>query len=215
MTPKILAPAALAAVLPAMASAQSPVEFAYGFAVTSNYISDGATQSDDNPALQGYVEGSYRLFYGGVWASTVDFNDGDQVEFDIYAGVRQTFGSLDFDLNYTRYVYDDSGDCCGDIILVLGYPIEGIGAVGFEQKWDPEEGRVWSELAAGVTFAEVWEAGGVIGTDFGTRDEGERDRVAWDLGVSRGLGDYATLDLRYYDSNYDDATGVVTISFDF
>jgi hypothetical protein len=39
--------------------------------------------------------------------------------------------------------------------------------------------------------------------------------VAWDLGITRGLGDYASLDLRYYDSNYDDATGVVTISFDF
>jgi uncharacterized protein (TIGR02001 family) len=64
-------------VLGLAASTAGAQEFAlnYGVAVTSNYISDGVTQSNDNPALQGYVEGSYGLFYGGVWASTVDFAD--------------------------------------------------------------------------------------------------------------------------------------------
>ena len=43
-------------------------EFAlnYGVALTSNYIDNGTTQSDDKPALQGYNEGSYGLFYGGL-----------------------------------------------------------------------------------------------------------------------------------------------------
>ena len=57
--------------------------------------------------------------------------------------------------------------------------------------------------------------GGTIGTDFGTLRPRQGRQVAWDVGVSRGLGDFATVDLRYYDSNDDPDTAVLTISVDF
>lgn len=219
MQTRVMTTAAVAAalVLPGVASAQDAFALNYGVAITSNYISDGVTQTDDGPAVQPYVEASYGMFYGGVWASNVDFGDGDpdNWEFDFYAGIRHTLGMVDVDVNYTRYVYDSSGDCCGEFVAILGYPVYDLGAVGGEFKWDPENNTTWAELAGGFYLAEVWEIGGVIGTDFGTRDEGTRDRVAWDLGVTRTLTDFANVDLRYYDSNYDDATGVVTINLDF
>ena len=49
-------------------------ELSYGAAVTSNYIDKGTAQSDGKPAVQGYVEGAYGIFYGGVWSSTVDID---------------------------------------------------------------------------------------------------------------------------------------------
>jgi uncharacterized protein (TIGR02001 family) len=211
-----------AAALGLMAGTAAAQEFAlnYGVAVTSNYISDGTTQSNDHPALQGYVEGSYGLFYGGVWSSTVDFPDDpvfgdDTLEFDLYVGVRPTLGDLSFDLSYYRYIYDDSGDCCGEIILALEYPMADLGAVGAEFDYDPETELQWGELGATVSFLTDWEVGGTVGTDFGTQELGEDDKVAWDVGVTRALGDFAAVDLRYFDSNYDPDRGVLTIGLDF
>ena len=108
MIQKAMIQAALPVLALAFATgAAAAQEFAlnYGVAFTSNYIDNGTTQSDDHPALQGYVEGSYGLFYGGVWASTVDFPEdpefgGDNLEFDLYAGIRPTLGDLSFDLSY-------------------------------------------------------------------------------------------------------------------
>lgn len=206
------------------APASPALTFSYGFAVTSNYIDQGVTQSDDNPALQGYVEAGFGLFYTGVWASTVDFGgndvddgefEGDQVEFDLTLGIRPTFGQLWTDLNYTRYLYDNSGDCCGEIIGAAGYPITDFAELAGEVDWDPEENTTWIEASLGLTFAEVWQMSGALGTDFGTEEWGERDKVAFDVGLGRSLGDIGTVDLRYYDSNYDDGNLVLTIGADF
>lgn len=204
----------------ASGAAAQQVELSYGVAVTSNYISDGATQSDDNPALQGYVEAAYNLFYAGVWSSTVDFGDDpdfgrDNFEFDLYVGVRPTVGDFSFDLSYYRYIYDDSGDSNGEFVLIGEYPVADFGTVGAEFDYDPDANTRWGEVAGGLGFAEVWTVGGAVGTDFGSEDWGEDDKVAWNAGVTRGVGEIASVDLRYHDSNYDPGTTVLTLYLDF
>jgi uncharacterized protein (TIGR02001 family) len=201
------------------AAAQDAFELSYGAAVTSNYIYHGATQSDDRPALQGYVEGSYGLFYGGIWSSTVDFPGDpefgrDNFEFDLYAGIRPTFGDLSVDLSYYRYLYDHSGDCCGHVQLVLGYPVADIGEIGLEYDYDPVENTQWLEGSGSLSFASVWSVGGKLGGDFGTNGE-DSDELAWDGGVNRTLGDFANVDLRWYDSNFDSGKAVVALGVDF
>lgn len=201
------------------AAAQQAPALSYGFAITSNYIDDGSTQSNDNPALQGYVEGSLGIAYGGVWASTVDFPGDpdlgrDRAEFDLYAGVRQTFDLLTLDASYYRYLYDRSGDCCGEFKLAANYPMADLGALGAEIDYDPSGKTRWGSLGAELYFGRVWTAGGSVGTDFGSEDLGER-KVAYDVGLNRTLGDKANVDLRYYDSNFDPGHVVVTIGMDF
>lgn len=200
-------------------AAQDERGIAYGVSFTTNYISDGATQSDDKPAVQGYVEGFYDIFYGGIWTSTVSFPGDpvygdDNLEIDAYLGLRRSFGDLDLDLSYYRYFYDQSGDCCGEFVLVAGYPMADLGAVGLEFDYDPEEDTTWLAGSMGVFFLDAFEVGGSVGTDFGTKDWGERDKVAWDFGVSRGVGEIATVDLRYHDSNYDPGRLVLSMDID-
>ena len=196
------------------AAAQDSFSLSYGAAVTSNYIDKGTSQSDGKPAVQGYVEGAYGIFYGGVWTSTVDIY-GDNLEVDLYAGVRPELGGdLTIDFSYYRYLYDDSGDCCGEFILLAGYAVADIGEVSAEFDYDPVNDTQWGELGASMGIVAEFTLGGKIGTDFGSYDLG-KDKVAWDVGVSRGLGDFATVDLRYYDSNDDPDTAVLTISVDF
>lgn len=201
------------------AAAQERPELRYGLGVTSNYIYKGETQSDDDPALQGYVEGSYGMFYGGVWGSTVDFpGDGelgrDSIEFDLYAGMRRTFNLLTVDASYYRYLYDDSGDCCGEFKLAASYPMADLGALGAEVDYDPSEKTRWGALEAELYFGRVWTVGGSVGTDFGSEDLDER-KVAYDVGLNRALGENAKVDLRYFNSNFDPGHVVVSIGMDF
>jgi uncharacterized protein (TIGR02001 family) len=89
----------VAAVLPALlclpfaASAQATTSL--GFAITTDYVSGGETQTDGGPAVQGYVEVELQAgFYFGAWASNVDFGDDNRVELDLYAGFRNEVGRL-------------------------------------------------------------------------------------------------------------------------
>lgn len=219
MSGRILAGAAMLALVAGAAAAQQQPELYYGVGVTSNYVDKGATQSNDNPALQGYVEGSLGLVYGGVWASTVDFPGDedfgkDQLEIDLYAGVRRTFDVFTVDASYYRYLYDHSGDCCGKFKLAASLPMADLGEVGGEVEYDPVGETKWGELRAALYFADIWTLGGTVGTDFGSDDLGDR-KVAYDVGLNRTLGDKANVDLRYYDSNFDPGHVVVSIGMDF
>ncbi|MFT3973048.1 MAG: TorF family putative porin [Amaricoccus sp.] len=219
MIGRILGGLALAGLCAGGAAAQQRPELSYGFAITSNYIDDGATQSNDNPAVQGYVEGSLDIFYAGLWSSTVDFPGDDdfgrdRFEFDLYAGVRKTFDLLTLDASYYRYLYDRSGDCCGEFKLAASYPMADLGALNAEFDYDPSARSRWGEVGTELYFAQVWSVGGTVGTDFGSDDLDER-KVAYDVGVNRKLGGNANVDLRYYDSNLDPGHVVVAIGMDF
>jgi uncharacterized protein (TIGR02001 family) len=181
--------------------------------VTSNYISKGVTQSDNRPALQAYAEASQGIFYGGLWSSTVDLDD-DQVEFDLYAGVRPTLGDFDVDFSYVRYIYNRSGNCCGEFQLDVAYPMADLGSVGVGFDYDPENDLRWGETALGFNVSPRWIIAGTLATDFGSYGYDD-DMVAWDAGVTRTLGDFAWVDLRYYDTNIFAARGVVAIGVDF
>jgi uncharacterized protein (TIGR02001 family) len=212
--------AALTLTLVAPVVAQDRPELSYGINITSNYINKGLTQSNDNPALQGYVEAAYGMFYGGVWSSTVDFPGDpefgdDNLEFDLYAGVRHAFGDLSVDVSYLRYLYDDSGDCCGEFVLGASYPIADLGELNAEFDYDPVGDTRWLQMGAALDLPAEFSIGGTVGTDFGSMQLGEDDQVAWDVGLTRGLGDFAAVDLRYYHSTYEDGTAVLSIGIDF
>ena len=82
--------AALLAALAAPAFAQDAAEeesgpFSFNIGVVSDYAFRGVSQTNEGPAFQGGVDFSHDSgFYAGVWASNVDFVDGDgaNAEFD-------------------------------------------------------------------------------------------------------------------------------------
>lgn len=110
--------AALLAALSAPAFAQDAEEasspFAFSVGVVSDYAFRGVSQTNEGPAVQ--VGGSYSHdsgFYGGIWASNVDFVDGDgaNAEVDFYVGWNhQINDTLTFDVSALQYVYVDQND---------------------------------------------------------------------------------------------------------
>ena len=209
-----LVAALIALVAPVSAQAQENPRVSWGVLATSNYIYRGISDSDEKPALQGYVTATNGFIYGGAWASTVDI-DGDYGELDLYFGVTPEFGQLDVDISYRRFLYNRSGDCCGEIGLALGYPAGSVVDIAGAFYWDPENDTTWAEAGIAGTVYEDFEVGGSIGGDFGSGDFGVEDQVAWDLGVSYGFLESGTVDVRYHQSTNMSARAVLSIGFDF
>ncbi|MCC0034016.1 MAG: hypothetical protein H6887_01965 [Hoeflea sp.] len=189
-------------------------DVAFGVGVANNYISRGSTQSADKPIIDGYMEATYGIFYAGVWASRVDIAP-DDVEIDVYGGIRPEFGQLSLDLGYARYIYDSSGNVSGELYGKGSFAVTDSFSIGADVFWDPANKTNW--VAAKTEFSGLpYEISfsGSIGSDFGTLNLGS-DKVAWDAGFSRSFADdTVTLDLRYYDSNRDPARFVARLAFD-
>lgn len=94
---------ALGTAMPAAAQ----VSFSFGADIVSNYISRGATQTNNGAAFQPWAELEYMGLYAGLWASNVN-NGTDNLEVDIYGGYRWGFGGGTLDIGYALYTYDNS-----------------------------------------------------------------------------------------------------------
>jgi uncharacterized protein (TIGR02001 family) len=83
-------------------------ELSANVGLVSQYSFRGIAQSNENPALQGGFDISHSSgLYAGVWASNVDFNDGDEahIETDLYAGYANTVDKFSYDLGVIYYAY--------------------------------------------------------------------------------------------------------------
>ena len=187
----------------------SAIDVAFGVAVTSQYVARGIAQST-GPAVQAYIEPSFGIFYVGAWASTVSpsiIGAGDNIELDLYGGVRPEFGNLSLDLGYVHYLYDGSGSCCGEAYLKASYAFTdniSAGAEIYHNLTDFSYGEVNASLSG-----LPWElaASAAVGTDF-------NGGTNWNAGLSRTFADMFTVDLRYHDHSAGPALFVATLSFD-
>ena len=195
----------------------SQFDIAFGAAVTSRYISRGVDQSD-GPAFQAYIEPSYGIFYAGIWASTVDgdfvgIDPRDDVEINFYAGIRPEFGNLALDLGYARYVYDASGDCCGEFYAKGTYTFTEQFSAGGELYFDPEADTVYGVANAAVVLPYDVTLSAAVGKWL---DSNSHDYVDWNVGLSYTVAETFTIDGRYHDSEDPANHGrfVVTLSVD-
>lgn len=208
----ILAGAGLALAVGATAARAQDVTVYGGVTVTSNYVFRGVTFSDDGPAVQPYVEVEVNGFYAGLWGSNVDFGPGgtDNFEVDYYIGYRgETQGGFSYDLNYDRFTFDDTGDCCGEFNVVLGYPVGDKVGLSAVFAYDPEAETLASAVGASYAINDAVSVSGSYGYDEALSHN------YWDLGVNYAVNDTTSLDLRYYETTDTDALLVAGVSFDF
>ena len=181
-------------------------ETSVGVALTSDYLSNGLTQSGGNPALQAYVEHGFATgFYVGVWASTVDLAP-DNLEVDLYLGFRNEVGALSYDVSYYRYYYDDSGDCCGEAFLSLGYAVSDQVSLGLEMKSDLE-GSLFVTPELGYDFGNGLSVGGLW------RYEKDSPERYWSVAGAYALDNGASVEVAYHDRT--DAAGRFTLTLAF
>ena len=202
---------------------------ALGIAGTTDYVSRGITQTDSNPAIQGYIEPSYGLgsFWGdafvNIWSSNVDFGDDFQgAEIDVAAGLKPKFLGPKWSPNigWVHYFYapEDVSPAYGEVYAKTDYTFgendiytlralvffaPDFSQTGFNATWVAGGGRVkfWKNFAA---YAGV-------GYQFFENPNAHED-LAWTAGLSY-YWKTLTFDVRYWDTNLRDDQCVVRSGF--
>lgn len=192
---------------------------------TSDYVFRGISQSWEDPAAQGGVDATCGMFYAGVWGSKVDFvrpnhsyDDGDaNLEIDLYAGIKPTWGPLTFDLGVIYYMYPGGDDLPGaelDYVELKG-GVSGTWnnfALGGTLFWSPEyTGETGNTLTlegtAGYTFKAIGPVTPTVSALIGTvqfldSNFDNLDYVYWNAGLALAI-DKFTLDFRYWGTDND------------
>lgn len=96
----------------ALAAAAAPVSansLSSTFTLASDYLFDGVSQTQNDPALQASLDWSHDSgFFLGTWASNVDFGPGDpaDIEIDFYGGYAAEYESgWGWTAGFARYTY--------------------------------------------------------------------------------------------------------------
>lgn len=194
---------------PAVVAAEG-LTFSGGATLTSRYVSNGIRQSD-GIAFQPWIEGEVNGFYFGAWGSNVSKDLlGQSTEIDLYLGYRNEVGQFSYDIGYAHYFYrGPKEDCCGEVILALGYtPVEPL-TLGMKLKYDPDakvtNASLNGEYAVNDKVALAAEIGKI-------NKGGHR---YWSFGGSYAINDALGVSLSYHDSNIDKGTGVLAFDYSF
>ena len=193
----------------ALAGTASAQDISFNLTATSDYVWRGVSQSDEDFAIQGGADFESGIFYAGTWASTVDFGDETDAEWDIYLGVAPSAAGFDWDFGVTHYMY--MGDADGsdyDFTEASAAVSRAIGAVTYGMKvayspdfFGAEDDATYLEANFELEPAPQWSVSGAVGQQW--VDSGA-DYLGWNLGVGYAFNDVFGLDLRYHDTNEHD-----------
>ncbi|MBX3482841.1 TorF family putative porin [Phenylobacterium sp.] len=207
--PPLSAPlAALLLVLAASpALAQEKPSVAFNAGAASDYVFRGVSQTDRDPQVYAGADVSLGAGYAGVWVSNVDFGNGTDAEFDLYAGVQPQVGAVTLDLGVLYYGYVDqpagSHEDYWEFKATGSMPL-GPATLGAGVFWSPENfgktgDAVYYEANAAVTIPQTRVS---VSAALGRQEvRGPDDYTTWNVGVGYALTDNVSLDLRYHDTD--------------
>lgn len=177
------------------ASAQD-VSYQIGVDLTSNYVVNGVSDSNDKAAIQPYFEVTVNGFYAGTWISTVDLGT-DDTEIDFYAGYRTVLGKrVGIDVSYAQYLYNDTGSCCGEFIVSLGYAPTDNFAIDLRTAYNPKSEFFNNRVTLG--YAVTDNLG--LSASYGYK-QSTGNKYGF-VGASYALNDIASVRLRYHDASF-------------
>lgn len=210
----------------AMAGAAAPAHaettFSGNVALTTDYAFRGISQTDQDPALQGGFDVVSGIFYGGVWASTIDFAaQSAELEIDLYAGVTPKLGPVTLDFGVIGYLYPSASDDASelDYVELKGgakiTPVEGLtlgGTLFYSPEFTLDGGdSLYAEAAGSYAITDKFAVSGAVGhqsvdaTNYFADGAGFTDSyTTWNLGATYTLYGFG-LDLRYVDTDLDTA----------
>lgn len=180
----------------------------FNVGLTSDYVFRGVSQTDESPALQAGVDVSSGVFYGGLWASNVDFYDSTDAEIDAYVGIKPTAGPVSFDLGAIYYGYvnaPSSADYAYWEFKAAASVPAGPLTLGAAAYYSPEffggvGDSLYYEANASVSPADKWTISAAVGKQT-INDFSFLDYTTYNIGVGYAFTDKISGDLRFHDSD--------------
>lgn len=211
------------------AAAPAPAwDMTFGARVVSDYNFRGISQTARKPGVQGYAEVTWQWLYAGLTIATVDLPTKPIAEVDFTYGIRPKFGPFTFDLGMIHYWYPDEKQLFFPAGVVWTPKNTDFYDIAFKALYTWQD-KVF--LGANVFHSPNWLGTGARGTyysatlkvvpplpiegltfsgELGRYDLGRtsaylgsvklKDYTYWNLGAAYTYK-YATLDLRYHDTN--------------
>ncbi|TAL37350.1 TorF family putative porin [Phenylobacterium sp.] len=193
----------------AYAQDDSGPSFSFNIGANTDYVFRGISQTDEDPSVFGGIDATMGIGYAGVWVSNVDFSNGTDAEYDLYAGIKPTAGPVTFDLGVIYYGYVDSPKGSNqdyvEAKLAASVPA-GPATLGAAVFYSPEffgdTGDAWYyEINAAVTIPDTKVS---VSGALGRQDiEVGPGYTTWNAGLGYALTDNISLDLRYWDTAKD------------
>ena len=190
---------------PALAQDEG-IDVEFNFGAATDYVFRGVSNTDENPQIFGGIDATAGLFYAGVWVSNVDYNDGTDAEYDLYAGVTPTLGaiSLDFGALYYGYVDAPSGadydylELQAKASVPVGPATLGAGFYYVPDSYGHVDHSAYYEVNGVYAIGEKWSLSAALGRQ---TFDGPGDYTTWNAGVGYQLTDNLGFDLRYHDTD--------------
>lgn len=208
----LVAAATLAAVAPA-ARAQDAAGPTINWSATAatDYVWRGVSQTGGNPAVFGTVQISNNGFYAGAGAENVDFGEGTDAEYDLWAGwAGPVGGGFTLDAGLVRYGYvgapDGSDYDTVEAKVALSHAV-GQGTIGAVIMYTPdyfgvEDSALYYEANGSLPLSAGWSLSGAVAHQAISGSNG--DYTTWNLGTGYALTRRVSLDLRYSDTDAHD-----------
>ena len=193
--------------------------------LTTDYVFRGLSNSNEDPAVQGSLDYTFKGFYGGIWGSNTSFTDAG-IEIDYYAGYAGSFGKLDYDIMAIYYGYPEGGSKPEpdyfEAHLGVTYKFEGAAlepTLGAGYNYSPDyfgeddaghyvNGTLDLSLPYGLTFgAEVGyqdvKGDKTTGNGMGMGGGDGFDYIHWRVSLTKEIPDWFTLDLSHHATDDD------------
>jgi uncharacterized protein (TIGR02001 family) len=192
----------------AAAAQDSGPKFAFNVGANNDYVFRGISQTDEDLSVFGGVDASFMdIGYAGAWVSNVDFGNGTNFEYDLYAGVKPVAGAITFDLAVIFYGYAGSPNGSnqdyfeGKIAASVPAGPVTLGAALF---YSPEFfGKTGEAVYTEVNFSTAipdskFTVNGALGYQ---QVRGNLDYSTWNVGVGYAFTDTLSADIRYHDTD--------------
>ena len=211
-------------VMPLAATPGVPFDVGFGVAVTNDYVSRGITNSNSEPAIQGYIEPSYEIpnvgtAYINVWSSNVNYGEGFKgAEIDVAAGLRPQFGPVSLDVGYVHYFYtpEHVSPDYGEIFAKADYNYNDVVTFGGRIYFAPDfnqSGNTATWIAGGVRVPLPHDFSVYAGLGYQFIDDPDAfEQLAWTAGISYSWK-ALTLDVRYWGTDLSDEGCVARSGF--
>jgi uncharacterized protein (TIGR02001 family) len=180
---------------------------------TTDYMFRSISNTNQEPAVQPEFDLTYGMWWAYMWGSNTAF--GKNIEIDYGAGISPKWHDITFTIGGLEYTYPGANSTTDYFELKTGATwASGAWTLGITNYWSPDNFSVFGnsdaiEGAVGYAFKGKLfnffspSISGTLGHQ--SYEDIASDYTYWNAGLTLGFMDHWSADVRYYDTDYNDA----------